>query len=216
VFWAGWAREPWLRARRSREKKRTGRPSIATIRELLPDADHAERIAKFERARDFRRRRGRRSLTWCEGIAASASVECWAIVTSWHAGGWAARAQSLAAGDFQSPNIWSPATRCAAMAKPDPRGPYLKGAQLLGVTGGRLPGGRGCSPRGISRRQSQRGAGAVLALCALPRRDAETPASGGGGLDLPMELRELFLDSSGGRRRVFCLSAVEQSSLECQ
>src|SRR6266478_2582172 len=69
--WAGWARTHGFDPDEV-VKKAHGRPSIATIRELLPGADHTAEDREVERARN-RRHRGSRSFARRRGVASSAS-----------------------------------------------------------------------------------------------------------------------------------------------
>jgi mannitol-1-/sugar-/sorbitol-6-phosphatase len=124
--WAGWAREHGFEPDEV-VKKAHGRPSIATIRELLPDADHAEEDREVER-REIADVEGVVPLPGAKELLQALPVECWAIVTSCTRA--LARVRIAAAG-LPEPKHLVTATD-VRHGKPDPE-PYLKGAQLLGV-----------------------------------------------------------------------------------
>ena len=124
--WAGWAREHGFDPDEV-VKKAHGRPSITTIRELLPHADHEAENREVER----------REITDVEGVVPlpgalellrALPLERWAIVTSCTRQLAGVR---IAAAGLPQPKHLVTATD-VHRGKPDPE-PYLKGAQFLGV-----------------------------------------------------------------------------------
>jgi sugar-phosphatase len=95
-----------------------GRPSIATIRELLPDADHEAENREVER----------REILDVEGVIPLAGVH--KLLTSLPADRW-----TIVTSCTKPPGIAPPpqfiTARDITVGKPDPE-PYLKGAALLG------------------------------------------------------------------------------------
>jgi sugar-phosphatase len=127
--WAGWAREHGFDANEV-VRKAHGRPSIATIRELLPYADHAAEDREVER-REIADVEGVIPLPGAMELLRALPPDRWAIVTS------CARALAgvrIAAAGLPKPKhlVTSSDVR---HGKPDPE-PYLKGAQFLDVTAG--------------------------------------------------------------------------------
>jgi len=124
--WTGWARAHGFDPDEV-VKKAHGRPSIATIRELLPDADHAAEDREVER----------REIADIEGVIPSPGamellqalpLERWAIVTSCTRPLAGVR---IGAAGLPKPKYLVTSTD-VKHGKPNPE-PYLKGAQLLGV-----------------------------------------------------------------------------------
>jgi mannitol-1-/sugar-/sorbitol-6-phosphatase len=124
--WAGWAREHGFEPDEV-VKKAHGRPSIATIRELLPSANHAEEDREVER-REIADVEGVVPLPGAKELLQALPLESWAIVTS------CTRALAhvrIAAAGLPKPKYLVTASD-VRHGKPDPE-PYLKGAQMLGV-----------------------------------------------------------------------------------
>jgi mannitol-1-/sugar-/sorbitol-6-phosphatase len=124
--WAGWAHEHGLDPEEV-EKKAHGRPSITTIRELLPNADHAAEDREVER-REIADTDGVIPLPGAMELLQALPLERWAIVTS------CTRALAhvrIAAAGLPRPKYLVTATD-VRNGKPDPE-PYLKGALFLGV-----------------------------------------------------------------------------------
>ena len=125
--WAGWAKEHGFDPDEV-VKMAHGRPSITTIRELLPHADHEAENREVER----------REITDVEGVVPlpgalellrALPLERWAIVTSCTRQLAGVR---IAAAGLPQPKHLVTATD-VHRGKPDPE-PYLKGAQFLGVS----------------------------------------------------------------------------------
>src|SRR5713101_7480581 len=124
--WAGWAREHGFEPDEV-VKKAHGRPSITTIRELLPHADHAAEDREMER-REIADVDGVIPLPGALELLRALPLERWAIVTS------CTRALAhvrIGAAGLPKPRHLVTATD-VKHGKPDPE-PYLKGAQILGV-----------------------------------------------------------------------------------
>ncbi len=124
--WAGWAREHGFDPDEV-VRIAHGRPSITTIRELLPHADQEAENREVER----------REITDVEGVVPlpgalellrALPLERWAIVTSCTRQLAGVR---IAAAGLPQPKHLVTATD-VHRGKPDPE-PYLKGAQFLGV-----------------------------------------------------------------------------------
>jgi sugar-phosphatase len=124
--WAGWAREHGFDPDEV-VRKAHGRPSIATIRELLPHADQAAEDREVER-REIADVDGVVPLPGAMELLRALPLDRWAIVTSCTRPLAGVR---IAAAGLPKPKhlVTSTDVRCG---KPDPE-PYLKGAQLLGV-----------------------------------------------------------------------------------
>src|SRR5260370_3907438 len=78
--WAWWVREHGFDPKEV-VKKAHGRPSITTIRELLPDADHAAEDREVER-REIADVEGVIPLPGAKELLQALPLERWAIVTS--------------------------------------------------------------------------------------------------------------------------------------
>jgi len=127
--WAGWAREHSFNPDEV-VKIAHGRPSIATIRELLPHANHAAEDREVER-REIADVEGVIPLPGAMEFLKVLPLERWAIVTS------CTRALAhvrIAAAGLPRPRHLVTSTD-VKHGKPDPE-PYLKGAQILGVPAG--------------------------------------------------------------------------------
>jgi len=124
--WAGWAHEHGFNPDEV-VRKAHGRPSITTIRELLPHADHAVEDREVER-REIADVKGVVPLPGAMELLKALPLERWAIVTS------CTRALAnvrIAAAGLPRPQHLVTSTD-VKHGKPDPE-PYLKGARMLGV-----------------------------------------------------------------------------------
>jgi sugar-phosphatase len=127
--WAGWAHEHGFDPDEV-VKKAHGRPSITTIRELLPHADHAAEDREVER-REIADVEGVIPLPGAMELLQVLPLERWAIVTS------CTRALAqvrIAAAGLPKPKHLVTSTD-VKNGKPAPE-PYLKGAQMLSVAAG--------------------------------------------------------------------------------
>ena len=124
--WAGWARahgfDPDEVVRNAH-----GKPSIATIRELLPNSDYEAENREVER-REIEDVEGVIPLPGAVELLRALPAERWAIVTSCTRP--LAHVRIDAAGLPKPKNIVTSSD--VKNGKPDPE-PYLKGAQLLGA-----------------------------------------------------------------------------------
>ncbi len=124
--WAGWARAHGLNPNEV-VKQAHGRPSIATIRELLPHADHAAEDREVER-REIADVEGVIPLPGAMELLQALPLERWAIVTSC--------TRALAGVRIGAAGLPKPRHLVTSSdvkhGKPDPE-PYIKGAQILGV-----------------------------------------------------------------------------------
>src|SRR2546421_5726673 len=127
--WAAWAREHGLEPDEV-VRKAHGRPSINTIRELLPHADHATEDREVER-REIADVEGVIPLPGAMDLLQALPLERWAIVTSCTR---ALAGVRISAARLPKPKHLVTATD-VKHGKPDPE-PYLKGAQILGVPAG--------------------------------------------------------------------------------
>jgi mannitol-1-/sugar-/sorbitol-6-phosphatase len=181
--WAGWAHEHGFDADEV-VKKAHGRPSITTIRELLPNADHAAENREVER-REIADTDGVVPLPGAMELLKALPLERWAIVTS------CTRALAhvrIAAAGLPRPKHLVTATD-VKNGKPDPE-PYLKGAEFLGVPASE------CivfedAPAGI--RAGKAAAARVLALRTTAPDDELQQAGADWIVD---NCADLFLDSS--------------------
>ena len=123
--WSWWARRHGLDPADILHRVH-GRPSIANIREFLPDADHEAENREVER-REILDVDGVMPLPGVREILASVPVDRWVIVTS--------GTSPLARVRIRTAGIGAPRHLVTAddisRGKPDPE-PYLKGAALLG------------------------------------------------------------------------------------
>lgn len=124
--WAGWARQHGFDPDEV-VRNAHGRPSIATIRELLPDADHEAENREVER-REIEDTEGVIPLPGAMELLHAIPPERWAIVTSC--------TRPLAFVRIGAAGLPKPKNLVTASdvlrGKPDPE-PYLNGARLLGV-----------------------------------------------------------------------------------
>ena len=125
--WAGWAREHGFIPEEV-VKKAHGRPSISTIRELLPNGDHDSENREVER-REIADLEGVIPLPGAVELLQALPIDRWAIVTSC--------THSLAQVRINAGGLPQPRHLVTSddikHGKPDPE-PYLNGAQLLGVS----------------------------------------------------------------------------------
>jgi len=123
--WSRWASEHGFEPEEIVHKVH-GRPSIATIRELLPDADHEAENREVER-REILDVEGVIPLPGVVEFLASLPADRWTIVTS--------GTRPLAEVRLRTAGISAPDRIITAqdikVGKPDPE-PYLKGASILG------------------------------------------------------------------------------------
>jgi mannitol-1-/sugar-/sorbitol-6-phosphatase len=181
--WGSWAREHGF-APDEVVKKAHGRPSVTTIRELLPHADHAAEDREMER-REIADVEGVVPLPGAMELLQALPLERWAIVTS------CTRALAhvrIGAAGLPKPKHLVTATD-VKHGKPDPE-PYLKGAEILGVPAA------DCiviedAPAGI--RAGKAAEARVLAL-RTTASDAELQQAGADWI--VDNCAELFLDSS--------------------
>ena len=124
--WAAWASEHGFDADEV-VKKAHGRPSITTLRELLPDADHEAENREMER-REIADVEGVIPLPGAMELLRALPLERWAIVTSCTRQLAGVR---IAVAGLPKPKHLVTATD-VKYGKPDPE-PYRKGAQFLGV-----------------------------------------------------------------------------------
>ncbi len=123
--WTGWAREHGFDPDEV-VRQAHGKPSISTIRELLPQADHVAEDRELER-REIADVEGVIPLPGAMELLQALRLDRWAIVTSC--------TRSLAGVRIGAAGLPKPKHLIAATdvlrGKPDPE-PYRKGAQVLG------------------------------------------------------------------------------------
>src|SRR5882724_509706 len=180
--WAGWARTHGFDPD-AVVKKAHGRPSITTIRELLPSADHDAENREVER-REIADIDGVTPLPGAMELLQALPPERWAIVTSCTRPLAGVR---IAAAGLPKPRYLVTSTD-VKHGKPDPE-PYLKGAQLLGVPASE------CiviedAPAGI---QAGKAAGARVVALRTTASDAELEQAGADWI--VDDCAKLFLDS---------------------
>jgi sugar-phosphatase len=127
--WAVWARKHGFQPDEV-VKKAHGRPSLSTIRELLPDADHGAEDREVERC-EIADLEGVIPLPGAMALLQALPMERWAIVTSCTHQLAGVR---IGAAGLPRPRHLVTATDVMC-GKPHPE-PYLKGAQVLGVATG--------------------------------------------------------------------------------
>jgi sugar-phosphatase len=181
--WAWWARKHGFEPDEV-VKKAHGRPSIATIRELLPNADHAAEDREVER-REIADVEGVIPLPGAMELLQALPLERWAIVTSCTRA--LAHVRIGAAGLPQPKHLVT--STDVKHGKPAPE-PYLKGAQILGVPAA------DClvvedAPAGI---RAGKAAGARVVALRTTASDAELQQAGADWI--VDDCAELFLDSS--------------------
>ncbi|HKW63596.1 MAG TPA: HAD family hydrolase [Candidatus Acidoferrum sp.] len=126
--WAWWARQHGFDAEKV-VREAHGKPSIATIRELLPSGNHEFENKEVER-REIEDVDGVIPLTGAVELLRATPPEKWAVVTSCTRR--LAEVRIAAAGLPKPKNMVT--SNDIRHGKPDPE-PYLKGAQILGATG---------------------------------------------------------------------------------
>ena len=191
--WAWWAREHGFEPDEV-VRKAHGRPSIATISELLPHADHAAEDREVER-REIADIEGVVPLPGAMELLQALPLDRWAIVTS------CTRALAhvrIAAARLPRPQHLVTSTD-VQHGKPAPE-PYLKGAQILGVPASE------CivfedAPAGI--RAGKAAATRVLAL-RTTASDAELQHAGADWI--VDNCADLFLDSSAAGEEFLLLT----------
>jgi sugar-phosphatase len=166
--WAWWARQHGFDDPDEIVRQAHGKPSIATIRELLPHADHEAKSREVER-REIEDVEGVIPLPGAvELLLALPSVK-WAIVTSC--------TRRLAEVRIGAAGLPKPKRMITSNdirnGKPDPE-PYLKGAQILGAAGAE------CvviedAPAGI---RAGKAAGTHVVALRTTAEDAELRAAG--------------------------------------
>jgi len=180
--WAGWARTHGFDPDEV-VKRAHGRPSITTIRELLPGADHAAEDREVER-REIADIEGVVPLPGAMELLQALPWERWAIVTSC--------TRPLAGVRIRAAGLPKPRYLVTSTdvkhGKPDPE-PYLKGAQLLDVSASE------CiviedAPAGI---QAGKAAGARVVALRTTASDAELEQAGADWI--VDDCAKLFLDS---------------------
>jgi mannitol-1-/sugar-/sorbitol-6-phosphatase len=181
--WAGWAREHGFDPGEV-VRKAHGRPSITTIRELLPHADHTAEDREVER-REIADVEGVVPLPGAMELLRALPRQRWAIVTSCTRA--LAHVRITAAG-LPKPRYLVTSTD-VQNGKPDPE-PYLKGAQFLGIPAA------DClviedAPAGI---RAGKAAGAHVLALRTTASDAELRHAGADWI--ADNCAELFLDST--------------------
>src|SRR6266852_270937 len=181
--WAGWARAHGFDPDKV-VKKAHGRPSITTIRELLPQADHAAEDREVER-REIADIDGVIPLPGAVELLRALPLERWAIVTSCTR---ALASVRIGAAGLPKPKHLVTSTD-VKHGKPNPE-PYSKGAQILGVPAA------DCiviedAPAGI---RAGKAAGARVLALRTTASDAELQQAGADWI--ADDCAELFLDSS--------------------
>src|SRR5437773_3107953 len=124
--WTGWARKHGFEPEEV-VKKAHGRPSISTIRELLPHGDHDAEDREMER-REIADVEGVVPLRGAMELLQALPLERWAIVTSCTR---ALAGVRIGAAGLPKPKHLITATD-VKHGKPDPE-PYLAGARILAV-----------------------------------------------------------------------------------
>lgn len=182
--WAGWAREHGFEPDEV-VRSAHGKPSIATIRELLPGADHEAENREVER-REIEDVDGVIPLPGAMELLQALPPERWAIVTSC--------TRPLAHVRIGAAGLPKPKHLVTAddvlRGKPNPE-PYLKGAQILGVAA------KDCvvledAPAGI---RAGKASGARVLALRTTASDVELQESGADWI--VEDCAELFLDSDG-------------------
>ncbi len=191
--WASWAREHGFEPDEV-VKKAHGRPSIATIRELLPHGDHAAEDREVE-VREIADVEGVIPLPGAMELLQALPLQRWAIVTSC--------TRPLAGVRIGAAGLPKPkhlvTSSDVRRGKPDPE-PYLKGAQLLGVPPSE------CvviedAPAGI---RAGKAAGARVLALRTTASDAELQQAGADWI--VNDCADLFLGSSAASKEFLLIS----------
>jgi sugar-phosphatase len=190
--WAGWAQEHGFDADEV-VRRAHGRPSITTIRELLPGGDHEAEDREMER-REIADVEGVIPLPGAMELLQALPLECWAIVTSC--------TRPLAGVRIRAAGLPQPKHLVTASdvlrGKPDPE-PYLKGAQILGVPAAE------CvviedAPAGI---RAGKAAGARVLALRTTASDAELREAGADWII--DDCSEILLDSAANNETILLL-----------
>jgi sugar-phosphatase len=124
--WAGWAREHGFEPAEV-VRRAHGRPSLTTVKELLPYADHEAENREVER-REIEDLEGVVPVPGAVELLKALSPDCWALVTS--------STRALAVTRLRATGLPIPrhfvTSSDVVHGKPDPE-PYLKAAEMLGV-----------------------------------------------------------------------------------
>lgn len=127
--WSWWAREHGFTDPDEIVRIAHGRPSITTIRELLPNASHEDENKEVER-REIEDTDGVIPLPGAVELLRNIPLQKWAIVTSC--------TRRLAEVRIAAAGLPKPKQMVTSndirLGKPNPE-PYLKGARILGATG---------------------------------------------------------------------------------
>jgi sugar-phosphatase len=190
--WAGWAREHGFDPDEV-VRQAHGKPSISTIRELLPHADHAAEDREVER-REIADVEGVIPLPGAVELLKALPPERWAIVTSCTRPLAAVR---IGAAGLPKPKHLVTATD-VLRGKPDPE-PYVKGAQILGVPAAE------CvvledAPAGI-----RAGKAAGTRVLALRTTASDTELREAGADWIIDDCSEILLDSAAEDETIFLL-----------
>jgi sugar-phosphatase len=190
--WAGWAQEHGFDADEV-VRRAHGRPSITTIRELLPGGDHEAEDREMER-REIADVEGVIPLPGAMELLQALPLECWAIVTSC--------TRPLAGVRIRAAGLPQPTHLVTASdvlrGKPDPE-PYLKGAQILGAPAAE------CvviedAPAGI---RAGKAAGARVLALRTTASDAELREAGADWII--DDCSEILLDSAANNETILLL-----------
>lgn len=192
--WSAWAREHGMDPEET-VRKAHGRPSIATVRELLPEADAEEEDAKIERS-ELNDMEGMVALPGAVDLLSVLPEDRWGVVTS--------GTRSLASKRLHTAGLPVPKHFVTASdirkGKPDPE-PYLIGVENLefpaadcvvvedapaGVRSGRAAGARVIALRTTAGDEELKEAGANWIVDDLSKVSVAT--LNGDGLELALDL----------------------------
>lgn len=184
--WTWWAREHGFNAEEVVQQAH-GRPSITTIRELLPDGDHDAANREVER-REIEDIADVNPLPGALQLLEALPLDRWAIVTSCTRRLAEVR---IAAAELPKPK-YLVTSNDVRRGKPDPE-PYLKGAQILavaaeecvvvedapaGIRAGKAAGARVVALRTTAREAELREAGADWIVNDCSELSVDLPPSG--------------------------------------
>ena len=184
--WTWWAREHGFNAEEV-VRQAHGRPSITTIRELLPDGDHDAENREVER-REIEDIDDVIPLPGSPQLLEALPLDRWAIVTSCTRRLAEVR---IAAAELPKPK-YLVTSNDVSRGKPDPE-PYLKGAQILavaaeecvvvedapaGIRAGKAAGARVVALRTTAREAELREAGADWIVNDCSELSVDLPPSG--------------------------------------
>ena len=181
--WAWWANEHGFNADEVVQQAH-GRPSMATIRELLPDGDHEAENHEVER-REIEDIEDVTALPGALQLLEALPLDRWAIVTSC-----TRRLAEVRIGAAKLPRPkYLVTSNDVSRGKPDPE-PYLKGARILGVPA------QECvvfedAPAGI---RAGKAAGARVVALRTTASDAELEEAGADWI--VNDCSELYVDPS--------------------